>query len=221
MLTLVGIISAMREIRCGSCGTLNRVRSHSIRQVPHCGKCQVALTEGIGARVMRGLFVWRRYFASLAVLAALLFLFTWIWSASEPTNQQAVECEPQSKPSTGDYFITDFASRIVPFRVETQPGFNYLVKLESTKDKLSSFTFFVDGGQPFETAVPPGTYVLKYVVGKTWCGRTLLFGNKVAERGRTPLVFDKPDFGFEGQTVTLHEVPHRSFETATISKDEF
>ena len=75
---------------------------------------------------MRGLFVWRRYFASLAVLAALSFFFAWIWSAREPTNQQAIECEPQSKPSTGDYFITDFASRIVPFRVETQPGFNFL-----------------------------------------------------------------------------------------------
>lgn len=221
MLPLMGIISAMREIRCGSCGTLNRVRSHSIRQVPRCGKCQVALPEGISARVMRGLFVWRRYFASLAVLAALSFFFAWIWSAREPTNQQAIECEPQSKPSTGDYFITDFASRIVPFRVETQPGFNFLVKLESTKNKLSSFTFFVDGGQPFETTVPPGTYILKYVAGKTWCGRTLLFGNKVAERARTPLVFDKPDFGFEGQTVTLYEVPRRNFETETISKDEF
>jgi hypothetical protein len=78
MLPLVGIISAMREIRCGSCGTLNRVRSHSIRQVPRCGKCHVALPKGIGARVMRGLFVWRRYFASLAVLAALSFFFAWM-----------------------------------------------------------------------------------------------------------------------------------------------
>ena len=68
--------------------------------------------------------------------------------------------------------------------------------------------------------MPPGTYILKYVAGKTWCGRTLLFGNKVAERARTPLVFDKPDFGFEGQTVTLYEVPRRNFETETISKDE-
>jgi hypothetical protein len=69
--------------------------------------------------------------------------------------------------------------------------------------------------------VSPGIYVLKYVAGKTWCGRTLLFGNKVVERGRTPLVFDEPDFGFEGPTVTLYAVPHRDFVTEPISKDAF
>jgi hypothetical protein len=79
---------------------------------------------------------------------------------------------------------------VAPFRVETQPGSDYLVKLESTENKLFSFVFFIVGGQPFETTVPAGTYVLKYVAGKTWCGRTLLFGNKVAQRGRTLFIFD-------------------------------
>ena len=46
-------------------------------------------------------------------------------------------------------------------------------------------------------------------------------GNKVVERGRTPLVFDEPDFGFEGPTVTLYAVPHRDFVTEPISKDAF
>jgi hypothetical protein len=190
--------------------------------MPKCGKCQVALPDGVGARTMRWLFVWRGYVVSLAVLVVLAFFFACVrWNGIELTNQKAIACEPQSRPPTGDYFITDFVSRRVPFRIETPPGLNYLVKLESTKDKLFSFTFFVDGGQPFETTVSPGIYVLKYVAGKTWCGRTLLFGNKVVERGRTPLVFDEPDFGFEGPTVTLYAVPHRDFVTEPISKDAF
>jgi hypothetical protein len=147
----------MRELRCGSCGTLNRVRAHSIRQIPKCGKCQHALPESIGIRAARELYVWRRYFAALGVLATpLLLLIVWglALGPADPIARRVIDCAPQPRPSSGDYFIADFSSRVAPFRVETQPGSDYLVKLESTENKLFSFVFFIVGGQPFETTVP-------------------------------------------------------------------
>lgn len=38
-------MSARREVRCEDCGTLNRVRSYSFRQIPNCGKCHKPLPE--------------------------------------------------------------------------------------------------------------------------------------------------------------------------------
>lgn len=121
----------------------------------------------------------------------------------------------------GDYLITDFADRVAPFSVVTESGLDYLVKLEHPNERTSALFFYVSGGQDFHTKVPLGTYALKYLAGKTWCGRSLYFGNKQAERGRKLLTFSEDTAATNGHTVTLYGVPHGNFDTQTISKDDF
>ena len=96
-----------------------------------------------------------------------------------------------------------------------------MVKLENANDWALTLLFYVHGGEPFETTVPLGTYVLKYVVGNKWCGAAQLFGNTTAERGRTVLIFSRTYDGYDGHTVTLYPLPHGNFETEVIPREQF
>jgi len=95
------------------------------------------------------------------------------------------------------------------------------VKLENMQDWAFTLLFYVRGGQSLETTVPLGTYTLKYVAGKTWCGQSQLFGNTRAEKGRTLLTFDRSSDGLDGHTVTLYALPHGNFQTDVIPRDQF
>lgn len=216
-----------REVRCTNpdCGALNRVREHSFRQIPNCGSCHTALPESAATRLFRNIYTRRKYFGwplYLAILASPIAFFAWLGSGpNDVTARETVKCAAQPRPPMGDYLITDFGDRIAPFEVSTESGIDYLVKLERANNRTSAFWFFVIGGQNFETQVPLGTYSLKYLAGKIWCGRSLYFGNKLAERGRTLLTFTEATERVEGHSVTLYRVPHGNFATETISKDVF
>jgi hypothetical protein len=217
---------AKREIRCEDCGTLNRVRTYSFRQIPRCGNCHKPLPEPFSIRVMRGPYRWRWYFARLAALASPLALIVtiglWIGpSPNDPTAANVIACTPQPRPTVGDYLVTDFSDRVAPFEVRTSSNLEYLIKLERVESTPHSLTFFVIGGQHFETDVPLGTYRLEYVAGKTWCGRSLLFGNQEAQEGRKLLTFERTTNGYDGRTVTLYGVPHGNFAAKAIPKSAF
>jgi hypothetical protein len=214
----------IREVRCtkSDCGTLNRVPAYSIRKIPTCGRCGEPLPEQVAVKTLRGLYQSRRFFFRLAILALPLLFFAWVGSGShDPTIRGAAECQAQPRPTVGDYLITDFSDRVVPFAIETDRGLDYLVKLERTDNRFASLTFFIVGGQNFETKVPIGNYALKYVAGKTWCGRRLFFGNKQAEQGHIKLAFSATGDGYEGHTVTLYGVANGNFSTDTIPMGDF
>jgi hypothetical protein len=211
-----------REVRCEHCSAVNRVRRYSFRQIQKCGSCHRSLPENLAVKALRGLYLWSTGFAGLTVFASALLLFAWVGSSPHgPTVQEIIDCTAQTPPPVGDYLVTDFADRLAPFEINTSQGFDYLVKLEQTGRRAVGLTFFVIGGQQFETMVPLGTYTLKYVAGKTWCGRSVLFGNQQAERGRSLLTFDRTGDRYEGQTVTLYPVPDGNFAIATISRPQF
>jgi len=217
-------VSATQEVRCKACGALNRVREHSFRQMPKCGSCHAPLPEGAATRFLRWIHARRNYLwpAYLGILASPLALLAWLGSGTRDISARGiVECPAQAQPRVGDYLITDFAPRVAPFELNTESGLDYLVKLERANERTSALWFYVVGGQTFQTRVPLGTYALKYLAGKTWCGQSLYFGNKQAERGRALLTFSEDAGGIDGHTVTLYGVPHGSFDTQVMSMDDF
>lgn len=155
-----------------------------------------------------------------------MLFFWWVGgkpSLFQPTAPSPVvtTCVAQATPFPGDYQITDSSPRLAPFSVETLAGSDYLVKLQNIQDWAKSLSFFLHGGQSFETTVPLGSYVLKYAAGLTWCGATELFGNGVIQKGRTLLVFTEDQDGYTGQTVTLFGVPRGNFSTELIPREQF
>lgn len=221
----------MREVRCPSCSTLNRVRDYSVTSIPRCGKpgCGAALPELAGTKAIRFLYryrVWATPFLLTAVVASYLWIIANRESSTHPpiaTNPATlVTCVIQKPPPQGEFESSDFSPRVAPFKINTGAGFNYLVKLESAQNAFTSISFFVYGGVPFETDVPLGTYVLKYAAGKTWCGRKDLFGkNTFAKKGSTLLVFDQEADGYGGREVTLIAEVGGNFHTEYIKLSEF
>jgi len=157
---------------------------------------------------------------------AFLWFISQVDRSTQPAiptqSEPAVTCVAQAAPPQGEYESTNSSPRLAPFQITTAPGFNYLVKLESTQNAFTSISFFVYGGVPFETAVPLGVYVLKYAAGITWCGRKNLFGKDTfAKKGETLLVFDQEGNGYGGQEVTLIAERGGNFRTEYIKLSEF
>jgi hypothetical protein len=50
---------AKQEVRCQECGTLNRVRTYSFRQIPICGNCHRSLPEDPAVKGLRSVYQWR------------------------------------------------------------------------------------------------------------------------------------------------------------------
>jgi hypothetical protein len=171
---------------------------------------------------LREFYRWRWFPLWLLVVASPLAFLVWFGSGvREPPAQTASKCVEQIRPPVGDYFVTDFADRVAPFTVETSVGSDYLVKLERADDRYASLTFYIVGGQRFETEVPLGVYTLKYLAGSSWCGPQLLFGTQHAEQGRTLFTFTVRGDRYAGHTVTLYRVPHGNFSTQSIPARDF
>lgn len=214
---------AKREIRCPSCGTLNRVPAYSFRRIPECGKCRVKLPETTLTKVARDLYLLPRVIWLALPVALILGWFTWQQTTghSAPHAFDHSSCKPQPRPPQGDYAIQNPLPRWAPFRVNTSAGADYLVKLENP-DGAHMLSFFIYGGQPFETRVPVGIYILKYLAGRTWCGSAELFGSRAtARKGDTALTFQFKDGGYAGTAVTLYLVPHGNFRTEAIAPSDF
>jgi hypothetical protein len=164
----------------------------------------------------------------MLVLASPLLFFAWIGSGNKAparsTSPQALAetCVVEPRPVQGEYLATDFSPRVAPFGIETAPNSDYLVKLEDARDSSNRIWFFVHGGESFATHVPLGTYVLKYAVGKRWCGIKELFGKKtMTKKGRTVLIFERQYDGYSGNAITLIAQRGGNFHTEYIPPSEF
>jgi tetratricopeptide (TPR) repeat protein len=89
--------------------------------------------------------------------------------SNRPTTAPAV-------PPTGDLVSRRRRGGIAPFKVATQRGSNYLLKLVSVENTKDQIWIFVRGGETYSTTVPLGIYTLRIASGDTWFGRDDLFG---------------------------------------------
>ena len=79
-------------------------------------------------------------------------------------------------PSHGTATHLTRSEAVAPFKVETQAGRNYLLKLSDPQSGRDVAKLYVAGGQPAEFLVPLGTYGVKFATGEKWYGDKHLFG---------------------------------------------
>jgi hypothetical protein len=216
---------AMREVRCGACGTLNRVPSYSIRRIPQCGKCHTILPETSLIRVARKLVAIPRV-VLIGVPAVLLI--GWIVAtqpapvASRSTaTPQAATCMPGPTATIqGIYRVYDTRDqpRLTQWTINAGAGADYFIKLVDASIGLPKVSYLVRGGSTVTTDVPVGVFTVKHASGAFWCGENDLFGpNTALQKGTRVAVFDDD----HTYTLFLTPRPNGNFPTTFIPRSDF
>lgn len=110
---------------------------------------------------------------------------------------------------------------VAPLGIRTSAGSNYYIKLVNHSGE-PQMTFFVRGGQYFETLVPLGTYQLRYASGKTWYGEKHRFGPETNySKADTIFHFRLEGNRYSGYSVELIRQPNGNLPTSRISPDDF
>ena len=89
-----------------------------------------------------------------------------------------------------------------PFKVLTNPGSNYFLKLADWETGRPVLTIFIRGGEEVEVGVPPGTYRIKLASGTTWYGEDMRFGPDT----EYSVVEEPSQFTIEGTQLLGHEL---------------
>jgi hypothetical protein len=67
---------------------------------------------------------------------------------------------------------TSSTLKIIP----SQGTENLVIKLEDTSTNKESCWFLIVKGHSYKTPIPPGSYIIKLAMGKSWYGDKYLFG---------------------------------------------
>lgn len=107
------------------------------------------------------------------------------------------------------------------FEVETHAPDNgnlyYYMKLCAPGTNEAVQAVYIHAGQTANLYVPPGTYEVKWLSGKTWYGDELYFKNRTAQIADETFTFDDSHIW----TVTLYPVTDGNLETETIDVEDF
>ncbi len=83
-------------------------------------------------------------------------------------------------------------------------------------------SFYVRGGQEFETKAPLGIYELRYASGETWYGTQHLFGpDTIYSKADSTFNFTATGTGYNGYTVELILQTSGNLRTSRMSPGEF
>jgi hypothetical protein len=208
----------MKLIQCKRCGTQNRFQKLSFIRLPICGKCRAPLQEAVYIRWLRAAANYKYWI----VLGSIIGGTALTYHTSEAPGQ-AVPEYPVVAVSQGVYERFTNADPIAPFMVVTPSGpENYYVKLVDAFTGHSVMSFFIFGGQRFETKVPLGSFRVKYATGKNWYGENHLFGpsTRFSEADRT-FEFAEQGNQISGYTVELIKQRSGNLHTKSISASQF
>ena len=227
---------AKQEVRCQECGTLNRVRTYSFRQIPICGNCHRSLPENPAVKGLRSVYQWRTPLTFLVLLGFPLLFLTWIGSESsrERTGTAPVSvgsCAKHSEPREGIYkwYGPMWGRDIAELTIRTATGSKYFIKLEDIHGRPAR-AYFLHGGSTQTFPVPLGTFALKFATGSSWCGEEEYFGDAtVYNKADRELLFEQTVHAdAEGTTtltsdVTVELIRQRggNLPTHSISRKEF
>jgi hypothetical protein len=217
-----------REVRCGSCGALNRVPEYSVARIPSCGRCRAALPESRITKAFRHLYRFR-FLGGTAILALLILLSLWApWTPATKSHLEFAEtCSGRSQPSQGLYRSYYYSSNaLAPLTIRTATGSNYFVKLEDATTGMPVMSFFIYGGTTLNAEVPLGSFVLKYATGKSWCSDDNLFGQDTTTNKAAYVFTFKQEFTVDGYTLSHHTVEliqqkQGNLRTHTIPRNQF
>jgi hypothetical protein len=155
--------------------------------------------------------------------------------ASEPppaTVVPAKDLKVVPAPPTGTIQSRLGRGAIAPFKIVTDSGSNYYVKLVNLARPREQIAIFVRGGETFETKMPLGEYKFRGAAGPTWYGRDDMFGPGTrffglrAKSGRLVsetlvLNFSRDGRRISGHAITLKPVVEGNLEQEAMSKAEF
>jgi len=220
-------------ILCAACGTKNRV-ADGRSGTPKCGSCGAALgvtgTHDNLKNVAGNKILW---LVGVAVMAVIGYFAVFNQDNSRSKNTHGQQNAPvQSKPVMPAFSAPSVAmspgliqrpsSRAVaPLKIKTSPGHDYYVKLVNVGG-ITEMSFYVRGGQYFETKAPLGTYELRYASGDIWYGDKHLFGpNTVYSKADTTFHFNFDGMSYNGYTVELIRQPGGNLRTSRMSPSNF
>ena len=224
----------MKIVKCAHCGAQNRVTSYSLNRTAVCGKCHMQLPEPSFIRSARLAEKYKYWIILGVIIGGAVLMDEFKSSSTHPagsrTNYQdysppsrASVSYPAVPVSQGVHQLFTNAEQIAPFRIVTPSGAeSYYVKLVDAFSGALVMTFFVYGGQSFETEVPLGTYRVKYATGSTWSGEDHLFGpdTRYSEADKT-FEFSVQGNQISGYTVELIRQRGGNLHTKSISANQF
>lgn len=202
--------------------------TYSIRKIPQCGKCHIALPESEARAFFRRLYKLRRPFLLTIFFAGFsLFVGSALFVSFRPPSaiapQRHVPCRALPLPRAGVYAVAAGSRLIAEFTIRTTTGASYLINLDDPTTGLSAVSYFVHGGYELEDFAPLGTFRLKYAAGQSWCGDQELFGDDTSyNEAESLLTFDElPGYYPTHLTVELIRQPNGNLETVSITRSEF
>lgn len=111
---------------------------------------------------------------------------------------------------------------IAPFKIKSERGGYYLIKLQDSKDASKYLTIFIHGGKSIKLKIPLGSYIFKYAYGKKWYGYKHYFGKKTLySKANETFDFKLMNNQAIGYTITLYTVPGGNLQTHNINPEEF
>jgi hypothetical protein len=153
-------------------------------------------------------------------------------SPNPPSAAPGKELKVLPTPRTG--VIQSGLSRggIAPFKLITDNGGDYFVKLVNVARPRDQVVIFVRGGETFETKMPLGEYKFRAATGLSWYGREDLFGpgtsffglrDKDTRLSSDTLVlrFYKDSKRIHGRMIQLRAVLDGNLEQQSMSRAEF
>lgn len=225
----------MRLIQCMRCGAQNRIQGFSYSRSPICGRCHASLPEPASIRSVRVAGKYK-YWIVLGVIICGTVMMDQFRSSSRTAllstkkesgtyapSAQTVPEYPAVSVNQGIHQKFTNVESIAPFKIVTPAGpESYYVKLIDPFTGAPAMSFFIFGGQSFETEVPLGTYRVKYATGETWYGENYLFGSttRYSEADKT-FEFTVQGSQISGYTVELIRQPGGNLHTKSISANQF
>jgi hypothetical protein len=103
--------STSREVRCGSCGALNRIGRYSVALLPKCGKCRATLPESGARRSARFLYRNRGWGPLAGVMLCLAGVSAWrqlsteikpVGSETRPPKSDVAQIGPEAHIQSND-----------------------------------------------------------------------------------------------------------------------
>ncbi len=229
-----------RQVRCRSCGVVNRVPLRSAGRTARCGKCGALLSNSIGT-IFRQILSRPRINAASAIgITVVSVVGLWLLVSAVARLSSVVSirnhtvvtldrCFTRPQPTQGLYKVYGTQpDAVVPLSIEADEGSNYFVKVEDAVSLAPVMSFYIYGGSTLSTTVPEGNYVLHYARGKSFCGEknNELFGpDTTIERVDQLLTFGVLTQGdhsvFRGHRVELVPRVAGNLRTSPISRNEF
>jgi DnaJ domain len=141
-----------------------------------------------------------------------------------PSQQPAPYSLPKSIPLPANGFITRYvkADPVAPFKIITQSGAHYLIRLENWNTGTKIIEVFVRDGEQVNIKIPLGRYRMKYVSGSEWYGSKLLFGSQTQYfEASQQLHFQQKGNALMGHTVELIMQRNGNLDTRAIAPEKW